>query len=292
MIGTKWLPDLADHDLLVEEVSEHLYRVDRMMFTVSNATQLAGINSLRVGTITLPRGRRPGRFRPLARPDRLGLVEADEEAVRGPRADRARREQPCRAVRPGHPQGLTHFGLIARPRPRRDQLVANQLALAPRLPGGRDVPQTLEAYHAEIEAMIVEGEALVAARDPATAKRAQAPRRRFDAAGRVVPIVRPPPACSRRCSARPIRRCASRVNEVKVECIALTEDLRFNVKDFLADETPLDWDVTAAKMAWFNGRLKKHIADVRQLMSPDLSDKQHAALIARRIGTVGPVAVA
>ena len=54
MIGTKWLPDLADHDLLVEEVSEHLYRVDRMMFTVSNATQLAGINSLRLGTVTLP----------------------------------------------------------------------------------------------------------------------------------------------------------------------------------------------------------------------------------------------
>lgn len=54
MIGTKWLPDLADHELLVEEVSEHLYRVDRMMFTVSNATQLAGINSLRVGTVTLP----------------------------------------------------------------------------------------------------------------------------------------------------------------------------------------------------------------------------------------------
>ena len=79
----------------------------------------------------------------------------------------------------------------------------------------------------------------------------------------------------------------SRVNEVKVECIALTEDLRFNVKDFLADETPLDWDVTAAKMAWFNGRLKKHIADVRQLMSPDLSDARPAALIARRIGTVG-----
>ena len=54
MIGTPWLPDLADHDLLVEEVSEHLYRVDRMMFTVSNATQLKGIASLRVGSITLP----------------------------------------------------------------------------------------------------------------------------------------------------------------------------------------------------------------------------------------------
>ena len=74
---------------------------------------------------------------------------------------------------------------------------------------------------------------------------------------------------------------------MKVECIALTEDLRFNVKDFLADETPLDWEATASTMAWFNRRLRKHIAEVRQLMSPDLSDAQHAALIARRIGTVG-----
>ena len=54
MIGTHWLPDLTDHDLLVEEVSEHLYRVDRMMFTVANATQLGGIASLRVGSVTLP----------------------------------------------------------------------------------------------------------------------------------------------------------------------------------------------------------------------------------------------
>jgi muramoyltetrapeptide carboxypeptidase len=54
MIGTPWLPDLADHDLLVEEVSEHLYRVDRMMFTMANATQLSGIASLRVGSISLP----------------------------------------------------------------------------------------------------------------------------------------------------------------------------------------------------------------------------------------------
>lgn len=149
------------------------------------------------------------------------------------------------------------------------------------------MPQTLEAYHAEIEAMIVEGEALVAVRDPATAKHLK--RRIADSMllvasyqlfihrnvfapllGQADPAVR------------------ARVNEVKVECIALTEDLRFNIKGFLADESPLDWDSTAAGMAWFNGRLKKHIADVRQLMSPDLSDADHARLIARRIGTVGP----
>ena len=88
----------------------------------------------------------------------------------------------------------------------------------------------------------------------------------------------------------PARR--AKVNEIKVECIALTEDLRFNVKDFLADETPLDWDVVTAKMAWFNGRLRKHIADVRQLMSPDLSDIDRARLIASRTGPVGAQAAA
>lgn len=55
MVGTPWLPNLTDHDLLVEEVSEHLYRVDRMMFTLANSTQLSGIASLRVGSVTLPK---------------------------------------------------------------------------------------------------------------------------------------------------------------------------------------------------------------------------------------------
>jgi len=54
LIGTPWLPDLADHDLLIEEVSEHLYRVDRMMFHVANATQLGNIALIRLGSVTLP----------------------------------------------------------------------------------------------------------------------------------------------------------------------------------------------------------------------------------------------
>jgi hypothetical protein len=151
------------------------------------------------------------------------------------------------------------------------------------------VPHTLEAYHTEIEAMIVEGEELVAARDPATARRLK--RRVADS----MLLVASYQLFIHRAVFAPLLgqgdpALRSRVNEVKVECIALTEDLRFNVKDFLADESPLDWDATAAKMAWFNGRLKKHIADVRQFMSPELSDKQHAALVARRTGAVGPIA--
>jgi hypothetical protein len=124
------------------------------------------------------------------------------------------------------------------------------------MPGGRVVLQTLEGYHAEIEAMIVEGEVLVAARDPATARRVK-------------------------------RRVADSMLLVASYQLFVHRNV-FNIKDFLADETPLNWDITQAKMAWFNGRLKKHIADVRQLMSPDLSKAQHAALMARRIGTVGP----
>src|SRR3546814_17266833 len=43
MIGTPWLPDLTDHVLMIEEVSEPLYRIDRMLFQLAHATQLRGI---------------------------------------------------------------------------------------------------------------------------------------------------------------------------------------------------------------------------------------------------------
>jgi hypothetical protein len=148
------------------------------------------------------------------------------------------------------------------------------------------MPRTLEDYHDRILAMIVEGEALVAAREPGTDRRL---RRRI---GDSVLLIASYQLFVHRQVFAPLLGDAdpalrARVNEVKVECIALTEDLRFNVKDFLADETPLDWEATASRMAWFNRRLQKHIADVRALMSPDLSEAQHAALIARRTGTVG-----
>lgn len=52
MIGTPWLPDLTDHVLLIEEVSEPLYRIDRMMFQVAHATQLKGIAGIRLGHVT------------------------------------------------------------------------------------------------------------------------------------------------------------------------------------------------------------------------------------------------
>lgn len=52
LIGSKWLPDLTDHVLIVEEVSEPLYRIDRMLFTVAQSTQLKGVAGVRLGQIS------------------------------------------------------------------------------------------------------------------------------------------------------------------------------------------------------------------------------------------------
>lgn len=52
LIGTPWLPDLTDHVLLVEEVSEAMYSVDRMLFQLAHASQLKGIAGVRLGALT------------------------------------------------------------------------------------------------------------------------------------------------------------------------------------------------------------------------------------------------
>lgn len=52
LIGTPYLPDLADHVLLIEDVSEPLYRVDRMLFTMAHATQLKGLAGVRLGRVS------------------------------------------------------------------------------------------------------------------------------------------------------------------------------------------------------------------------------------------------
>ncbi len=52
LIGTPWLPDLTDHVLMIEDVSEPLYRIDRMLFQLAHATQLKGIAGIRLGRIS------------------------------------------------------------------------------------------------------------------------------------------------------------------------------------------------------------------------------------------------
>ena len=52
LIGTPWLPDLADHVLIVEEVSEAMYNVDRLLWHMAHATQLKGLAGVRLGAVT------------------------------------------------------------------------------------------------------------------------------------------------------------------------------------------------------------------------------------------------
>ncbi|UZK68192.1 LD-carboxypeptidase [Sphingomonas sp. S1-29] len=57
MLGTPWMPDLTDHVLILEEVGEAVYRIDRMMWQIADATQLRGIAGIRLGSVTaIPEG--------------------------------------------------------------------------------------------------------------------------------------------------------------------------------------------------------------------------------------------
>lgn len=58
LCGTDLMPDLTGHVVMVEEVAEHLYAVDRLLFHVTG--QLRGIAGLRLGRITdVPENDRP-----------------------------------------------------------------------------------------------------------------------------------------------------------------------------------------------------------------------------------------
>ncbi len=50
LAGTPLMPDLAGHVVVVEEVSEHLYAIDRLFFHVT--AQLRGIAGLRLGRVS------------------------------------------------------------------------------------------------------------------------------------------------------------------------------------------------------------------------------------------------
>ena len=97
LLGTPLEPDFTGVDLLIEDVSEHLYRIDRTMFHVTPAPTSAGA----------PAPARPGRRRaaqrPRFRPDEEAIVERLVRALghpfRRPRRHRPRRREPGRSVR-------------------------------------------------------------------------------------------------------------------------------------------------------------------------------------------------
>jgi muramoyltetrapeptide carboxypeptidase len=52
LVGTPWMPDLSGHVVMIEEVSEHLYAIDRMMMHVTASGALRGIAGLRMGRMS------------------------------------------------------------------------------------------------------------------------------------------------------------------------------------------------------------------------------------------------
>ncbi|WP_295445529.1 LD-carboxypeptidase [Sphingorhabdus sp. EL138] len=60
MVGTPLMPDLKDHVLLLEEISEYLYGYDRAFFHVTSHLQTAGLAGLRLGRVSdVPVNHRP-----------------------------------------------------------------------------------------------------------------------------------------------------------------------------------------------------------------------------------------
>ena len=52
LIGTPWQPDVADNVLMVEEVSEHIYAIDRALFHVTSNAQIRKAAGLRLGRVS------------------------------------------------------------------------------------------------------------------------------------------------------------------------------------------------------------------------------------------------
>jgi muramoyltetrapeptide carboxypeptidase len=60
MIGTPLMPDLKDHVLMIEEVSEHDYAFDRAMFNITTHLKGAGLAGIRLGRVSdVPENDRP-----------------------------------------------------------------------------------------------------------------------------------------------------------------------------------------------------------------------------------------
>ena len=58
LAGTEFMPDLAGHVVLIEEVAEHLYAVDRLFFHVTQ--HLKGVAGIRLGRVSdVPENDRP-----------------------------------------------------------------------------------------------------------------------------------------------------------------------------------------------------------------------------------------
>ena len=49
LLGTSYMPDLEGHVLMLEEVSEHMYRIDRTLFHITSNTGIRKVAGIRLG---------------------------------------------------------------------------------------------------------------------------------------------------------------------------------------------------------------------------------------------------
>lgn len=59
LLGTPLEPDLSGHELLLEDVDEHHYRIDRALFHLTNTPSIRRIAGLRMGRFSVPTNDRP-----------------------------------------------------------------------------------------------------------------------------------------------------------------------------------------------------------------------------------------
>lgn len=60
IVGTELMPDLEGHVVMVEEVSEHLYAVDRLLFHITHHLAAHNIHGMRLGRVSdIPENDRP-----------------------------------------------------------------------------------------------------------------------------------------------------------------------------------------------------------------------------------------
>jgi len=52
LLGTSLEPDLTGHVLMLEEVSEHLYRIDRTMFHLTATSSLRQVAGIKLGRVS------------------------------------------------------------------------------------------------------------------------------------------------------------------------------------------------------------------------------------------------
>jgi len=52
LCGTSWMPDLTDHVLMLEDVGEYTYAIDRMMFTLTSNPNIRKVAGIRLGRVS------------------------------------------------------------------------------------------------------------------------------------------------------------------------------------------------------------------------------------------------